>query len=489
MGRGMQFLAVGMFFLLGAGLASFVLLNPWDIPFLPGAGVEEEAPAASVPAAPRTLHQCPMHPEVLEEQPGSCPICGMPLQPVDGATGGTEHVEHAGGSGDREVLYWYAPMDPTYMREEPGLSPMGMPLVPRYADEAEASGSGVVRIDPVQVQNIGLVSVAAERRDLHRHIRTVGILDFDAERVSWVNVKFSGWIEKVHVNYVGQEVRAGDPLFEIYSPELVTTQEEYLRAVDYVGSLSGSPRPEARRQAEDLLHATRERLTYWDISEEQIQALEAQRVVQRRLTVLSPGSGVVAEVAREALEGMFVEPGMNLYKVADLSSVWAHADIYEQDMPWVYAGQRAEVRLPYEPDRRYESQVLFLYPEVSQETRTVKICVEIPNRQGNLRPGMYADVILDGRTVTGAVTVPRSAILRSGERNLIFVDLGKGRFAPREVSLGVTGEGDRVQIVSGVEPGEAVVVQAQFMLDSESRVQEAIAKFLDRTRAAGGEQP
>jgi Cu(I)/Ag(I) efflux system membrane fusion protein/cobalt-zinc-cadmium efflux system membrane fusion protein len=397
-------------------------------------------------------------------------------------------VEDAAASGvEREILYWYAPMDPTYVRDEPGVSPMGMALVPRYSDEPQRTDRGTIRIDPVQVQNIGLVSVPALRGDLSRQVRTVGILDFDADRITWVNVKFSGWIEKVHVAYVGEEVRAGDPLFDIYSPELVTTQEEYLRALDYVDALRDSARAEARAQAEDLLRASRERLAYWDITEEQIGALGERRGTKRLLTVVSPGDGVIAEVAKEALEGMFVQPGMNLYKVVDLSTVWAHADIYEQDLPWIYAGQPARVSLAYDLNREYESQVLFLYPEVSQETRTVKICIEIPNPDGRLRPGMYADVVLEGQTIRDAVLIPRSAILRSGARDLVFVSMGSGRFEPREIRVGVAGEGDLVQVLEGVQPGENVVTQAQFMLDSESRVQEAIAKYLDRGEAQGPE--
>jgi Cu(I)/Ag(I) efflux system membrane fusion protein/cobalt-zinc-cadmium efflux system membrane fusion protein len=347
----------------------------------------------------------------------------------------------------------------------------------------------VIRIDPVQVQNIGVVSTPAEITDIARYSRTVGILDFNADNITWINTKFEGWIEKVHVNYVGQEVKRGQELFEIYSPELVTTQEEYLRALEYKASLEGSDRPGPQRQAESLVRSTRDRLMYWDITEEQIKQLETSRQVQRRLTVISPADGVVAEVMREALEGMFVKPGMDLYKIADLSTVWVHADIYELDIPWIRDGQPAVVSFRNAPEEQVHGKVLFLYPEVSRDTRTLKICIQVPNPQRRLRPGMYADVVIQGPPVKDAVAVPQSAVLRSGERNIIFVDLGAGRFEPREVELGIRGERDRIQIVNGIAAGEAVVTQAQFMLDSESRIQEAIAQFRERGKGKADTQP
>jgi Cu(I)/Ag(I) efflux system membrane fusion protein/cobalt-zinc-cadmium efflux system membrane fusion protein len=474
----MQAFSMVMFLLLGVALTAFVLLNPLGLPFLPQRDRGQDAPAQ--PAADRQLFQCPMDPEVIEEQPGSCPKCGMPLVPMKEQL--PDHAEHPVGTDarEREILYWYAPMDPTYIRDEPGLSPMGMKLVPKYADEGRGAETGVIKIDPVQVQNIGVKSEPARLGDVALTARTVGILDFNADLITWVNTKFSGWIEKVHVNYVGQDVREGQALFEVYSPELVTTQEEYVRAMDYKDSLDGSDRTEARRQAESLLRSTRDRLAYWDISEEQIRALTESRRVQRRLTVLSPVDGVVVEVMDEALEGMFIRPGMDLYKIADISSLWVHADVYESDLPWIREKQPARVYFRSDPDQVFRGKILFLYPEVSRETRTLKICVEVPNKDARLRAGMYADVVLQGPPVRDAVLIPNSAVLRSGERDLVFIDLGEGRFAPREVTLGIRGEGDVIQILEGLAPGEAVVTQSQFMLDSESRVQEAIAKFVSR---------
>jgi Cu(I)/Ag(I) efflux system membrane fusion protein/cobalt-zinc-cadmium efflux system membrane fusion protein len=455
MTRGMQAFAMTLFFVFGVAAAAFVLWNPFDVPFLPRSSSEQGTATRATVVEPVQLYQCPMHPEVIEEQPVDCPICAMKLSPMKTTDASSVSAAAAPGSPD------------------------------------DARGSaGAIQIDPVQVQNTGVVSQAARVGVIDRSVRTVGFLDFNADNVTWINTKFSGWIEKVHVTYVGQEVEKGEPLFDIYSPELVTTQDEYLRAIEYQASLVSSGRLDAIQQAVSLLRSTRDRLTYWDISEAQIRALEERRATQRTLTILSPARGVVTEVMDQALEGMFVEAGMNLYKIADLSTVWVHADVYETDLPWVRENQPADVSFRHAPGSVFSGQILFLYPEMSRETRTLKICVEIPNQDRSLRAGMYADVVIHGPPVPDALIIDRSAVLRSGERDLVFVDLGQGRFEPREITLGIDSDSAEVQVLSGLAEGEAVVTQAQFMLDSESRVQEAIAKFMQRrTEGAGAGTP
>jgi RND family efflux transporter MFP subunit len=439
MNRPTKIFSLVLFGIMAVILLLFLLLNPLGLPYLPGATTQGKPVVHGAVESALTVYQCPMHPQVIEAEPGVCPICGMELMPRDGAA-----------------------------------------VIPDAPEHEHGENQGTVQIDPVQVQNIGVVSVPATRGEMARTVRTVGILDFNADRISWVNTKFSGWIEKVKVTYVGQTVVTGETLFEIYSPELVTTQDEYLRALDYAGSLRTSGRPEALKQAESLLRSTRERLLYWGISQEQIGELENRRTTSRRLPVVSPVDGVVVEVMDQALEGMFVEPGMNLYRIADMSSVWVHADVYESDLPWVRAGQPAEVSFSYDPETSFAGEILFLYPQVSQETRTLKICVQVPNLSGDLRAGMYSDVLIKGPAIQDAILIPNSSVLRSGERDLVFIDLGGGRFQPREVKLGIRGEADLVQVLAGVQPDELVVTQGQFMLDSESRVQEAIAQFMDR---------
>ncbi len=437
MSRGMRSFTMILIFVAGVAVTAFVLIDPLG---LLDRRIETEAVVHEPSGANGALYQCPMHPEVIDHEPSDCPICGMKLTEMD---------------------------------------------TPSVAATGAAPDFTTITIDPVQVQNTGVVSVAARVEDVSRKVRTVGILDFNADRIKWVNTKYSGWIEKVHASYVGQDVRRGDPLFDIYSPELVTTQEEYLRALDYRRALADSGRAEAQQQAESLLRSTRERLEYWDISEDQIRRLESDGTASRRLTVRSPADGVVAEIMDEALEGMFVTAGKNLYKIADLETLWVHADVYESDLPWVHERQEAEVSFRNDPGETYRGKILFLYPEVSKETRTLKICVEVPNARRRLRAGMYADVTLHGPNLESALLIPSAAVLRSGERDIVFVEVGEGRFAPREVELGVRADGNRIQVVSGVSEGESVVTQAQFMLDSESRVMEAIAKFLNRRGEAG----
>jgi len=486
MSRAMQIFSWIAFFALGVLGAWFVFANPLALRFLPGSA-DAAGPAAS--SRSETLYGCPMHPDVIQDEPGNCHVCGMALVALDAVDARSD------ASGRGAPIVYQCPMHPEVVEAEPGDCPIcGMALVetettfeplPETADRA----GQVIRIDPVQVQNTGVVSEEAILRDVARSSRTVGILDYNADRITWINTKFEGWIERARVNYVGQDLQRGDPLFEIYSPELVTTQEEYIRALDYRASLMNSGRADTLRQAESLLRSTRDRLTYWDISEEQIRRLEQTRRVERRVTIASPADGIVAEVMSEALEGMFVKPGMDLYKIADLSTVWVHADVYELDIPWIRAGQPAAVSFRNDPGRQFHGKVLFLYPEVSRDTRTLKICVEVPNPNLRLRPGMYADVVVQGPLVRDAVVIPQSAVIRSGRRNIVFLALGQGRFQPREVELGVKGEGDLIQIVRGIEPGEQVVTQAQFMLDSESRIQEAIAKFRERGSAGEHDAP
>ncbi|UCF66101.1 MAG: efflux RND transporter periplasmic adaptor subunit [Acidobacteriota bacterium] len=481
MSRGMQLFAILVFAVFGVFIGFFLGVNPLGLSILPGA--VSEAPAAPGPSP--TLYQCPMHPEVLEPEPGVCPICKMDLVPIEGPAEHAGHSEQAGP----DVVY-QCPMHPEVLEPEPGSCPickMDLVAVEPAAGSVQreaASGGSIVEIDPAQVQNIGVVTAPAEESDIAQTSETVGFVDYNTENITWVTTKFAGWIEKVRINYVGQEVERGEPLFDIYSPELVSTQEEYLRALDYRSSLASTTRPEVIEQADSLLRATRERLAYWDIDNEQIEELERTRTVQRRLVVNSPSSGVITHLMQGALEGLDVKPGMELYKIADLSTVWVHADVFERDLRWLREGQKATISFPNDAATRHVGKVLFLYPEVSRDTRTLRACLEVRNPQTRLRPGMYADVVIQGPPIRGATVVPGSAVIRSGARNLVFVALGEGRFEPREVTLGIKASDEHLQILDGISPGERVVVQAQFLLDSESRLQEAIAKFMAHGRSA-----
>jgi len=331
-----------------------------------------------------------------------------------------------------------------------------------------------------------VVTAEVVRRDLSREIRTVGYLDYDQEKMVSVTTKYPGFVEKVYVNYVGEPVRKGQPLFEIYSPELVQTQEELVSAIAYARKLEGEPES-ARQRAEALVDAARRRLSFWDISAAQVETLEATGTPQRTLTVSAPSSGVVM-MRMAGLEGMSVRPGMELFHLADLSTLWLSVEVFEDQLSWLRPGSEAEISLSYFPGERFQGRVRFVEPQVQEKTRTVGLRIEVPNRDGRLRAGMYATVRFAPVVAHDVVTVPSLAVLRTGERNVVVVATGSGRFAVREVRLGAAGERE-VEVLSGLEAGEQVVTSAQFLIDSESNLREAVQKLLASRREASTEKP
>ena len=378
----------------------------------------------------------------------------------------------------KKIKYWAAPMDPTYIRNEPGQSPMGMDLVPVYEEEGgEKEPASTIRIDPVTVQNMGVRFQAVVKQPLAKSIRTFGNITYDETRIYTVNTKFDGWIEKLYVNFEGESVRKGQPLFEIYSPELVTAQEEYLLALKQFNTLSESSYPHIRDGAKRLLEASETRLRYWDLSARQIESIRSSGKVTKTLTVYSPAKGVV--IKKNAFQGHLVKAGMHQYEIADLSRVWVDVDIYEYELPWIQQGMKAAMELSYIPGKRFEGIVLFVYPYLSAKTRTARLRLEFDNPELQLKPDMYANIFLESQLPGEGLVIPKEAVIDSGVRKIVFVAQGKGRFEPREVSTGVeVGEG-KYQILSGLEEGEQIVTSAQFMLDSESRLREAIQKMLD----------
>jgi RND family efflux transporter MFP subunit len=290
-----------------------------------------------------------------------------------------------------------------------------------------------------------------------------------------VTTKFTGYVEKVHVHYLGQPGKKGDPLFEIYSPELVQTEQELLSAIEYVAALENAPE-EARTRARSLLEAARTRLRYWDISAEQITRLERTREAFRTMTMVAPASGVVMK-RQEGLEGMGVKPGMDLIHIADLSSLWLTVEVFDDQLPWVETGGEATISLTYFPGETFRARVKYVEPRIAEETRTVRLTLEAPNPDGKLRAGMYATVEFDPVVATNALAVPAQSVIRTGRRTLVIVDLGGGRFAPREIVLGPESD-DYVVAVSGLTDGERIVTSAQFLIDSESNIQAAIQKMI-----------
>jgi Cu(I)/Ag(I) efflux system membrane fusion protein len=329
---------------------------------------------------------------------------------------------------------------------------------------------GTVQITPQRQQLIGVKFGTVEVKSLEKIIRTVGRVDYDEKRIVTVSTKIGGWIEDLYVDFTGRFVKQGDPLLTIYSPELVSTQEEYLIALRAKKSLSKSPFPEVAGSGESLAESAKRRLKLWDISDDQIKALEETGQSKKTLTLFSPFSGFVLE--KSAYKGMNVMPGLALYKLVDLSVVWLYADIYEYELPFIRLGQQASIQLSYIPGETFTGKAIYIYPSLNPETRTAKVRFEIPNSHERLKPEMYANVEIKVH-LGQKLAVPEGAIIDTGLRQLAIVDKGSGYFEPREVKVGSKVEG-YYEVIKGLKAGERVVTSANFLIDSESKLKEAV---------------
>jgi membrane fusion protein, copper/silver efflux system len=377
------------------------------------------------------------------------------------------------------VLFYRNPMNPAITSPVPAKDEMGMDYVPVYAEGStggEAGPAGTVTIDPVTVQNIGVRTAKAKRQSISRHIRAVGRVTFDEERLSRLHPKTEGWIEQLYVDKTGEQIRKDTILLNIYSPQLVTSQQEYLLALNNLDALRQSPYAEIRQGAEDLVASSRERLELLDVPEHQIRELERSRKIKKNLHIHSPFDGVVMKIG--VREGQYVTPSTELYKIADLTRVWVIADVYENEMPWIQTGDPVDMKLEAIPGKVFSGRVGYIYPYAEAKTRTVKVRLEFDNPDLLLRPDMFADVTIHAQRKVDAVVIPSEAVVRSGEREQVFVVRGPGKFEPREVKTGVQSQG-LVQIIDGVSAGEAVVTSSQFLIDSESKLREATAKMLE----------
>ena len=369
----------------------------------------------------------------------------------------------AGGStdGSREVLYWVAPMDSNYRRDEPGKSPMGMDLVPVYADEVD-NQPGVVKIDPTVVNNLGVRTVTAERSDLARRIKTVGYVTYDEDTVQHVHTRVDGWIEKLVTKASGDPVEQGQLLFELYSPTLVNAQEEFLTAT--------------RSGNQTLLKASRDRLDALGVSRSEIARLERERTVNQRVRVYAESDGVIANLG--VREGIYITPASEVMSIAELDRVWVIAEVFESQSSWVKPGQPASVELDYLPGTVLEGTVDYVYPELDPKTRTLKVRLRFDNAGELLRPNMFASVQIEAEGFGRVVHVPREAVIRGGSMDRVVVALGDGRFKSQPVRLGIE-SGDRIAIRSGLRAGESIVVSGQFLIDSESNIESALARMGD----------
>jgi Cu(I)/Ag(I) efflux system membrane fusion protein/cobalt-zinc-cadmium efflux system membrane fusion protein len=497
------------------------------------------------------LYTCPMHPEVVQEEPGSCPICKMDLVPlrrdrqgtmksqmdknetheqmngfesmpkvgtktwcpvmqnafvVDENTVSAEYngktyvlccpmckptfeknplhytvvlEKHsaentqiqkkatAGKTGKRKIKHWVAPMDPTYISDKPGKSPMGMDLVPVYEKgEYSSAGEGgrAVFIDPVVVQNMGVRVADVEHGPIFRHVRTIGEVEVAENEVSVVNLRFNGWIERIFVDETGQKVKRGQSLFNVYSPELMAAQEEYLLAVRADGPGSRFARSAARR------------LDLWGIGKSYLKKISLNDKPSKTITIKAPRAGYVLH--KNVVLGAHVNSGDDLYRIGDLDRIWVNVEIYEHHAAWVAVGQKADVSFTFLKGKTWEGTVSYIYPTLSKKSRTLSVRIELENPGLNLKPGMLAIVQIQTRHKDHVTTVPSEAVIHSGEHQLVFVVRGYGEYEPREIVTGLVADNNRTEVLEGLTKGEQVVVSGHFLLDSESQLQEAVQKLM-----------
>jgi len=460
---------------LAAGVGSTLLLRP-----APKHDHSQEA-SASATAPKKQMYQCPMHPQIIQDHAGTCPICGMDLVPME-----NEAPKDKG-----KIVYYVSPMNPSLTSQVPMKDEMGMDYTPVYEGDLESEGGGsdthaTVKIDHERQQLIGLRTEKVVKGNISGELRTLGRVAVDETRVRKVNVKVEGFVEKLFVDFVGKPVAKGQPLFSLYAPEFVSAQREYLLALKTQKALSGGS---LQASGGDLLEAAKRRLLLWDVPQEAIDRLEKTGEIQKSLALRSPISGIVT--AKNVVEGARITPADIPFEVTDLSRVWVLADIYEAELGRAKVGMPADLMIQAFSDKTFKGRIAFVDPIMDPKTRTAKARLEFSNPGGVLKPEMFGDVVLKGQGRKGLI-VPLDAVLDAGTSKVVFVALGDGKFEPREVTTGTT-VGEKVEIRSGLRDGEDIVVRANFLVDSESRLKAALAHLSQKgasqpSAPAGGHQ-
>ena len=442
---------------LVAGVGGTLLLRPGS----------HKPVAATDPAPKKQMYQCPMHPQIMMDHEGDCPICGMKLVPIEGSG-------DAKPPGDRgKIVFYRSPMNPSMTSPTPMKDEMGMDYVPVYEGELKGEGPAIegfsaVTIDHERQQLIGLKTAKVIEGVVSGEIRTTARLAVDETRVRKINVKVEGFVEKLFVDFVGKPVAKGQPLFSLYSPEFVSSQREFLLALKTQKALAGGS---LTSSGADLLEAARHRLTLWDVPKETLDRLEQTGEVQRALTLRSPVTGVVT--VKNIVEGARITPADIPFEITDLSRVWALADIYETEIGLAKVGLTATLTLPSFPGKTFTGRVAFVDPILDPKSRTTKVRIEFPNPKGDLKPELFGEVVLKGPGHKG-ILIPLDAVLDAGIQKVVFIALGDGKFEPREVTGGAT-VGEQIEILSGLKAGDEVVTRANFLVDSESRLKATLA--------------
>ena len=378
----------------------------------------------------------------------------------------------------RTILFYRSPMNPNVTSKIPAKDSMGMDYIPIYAENDDKEPPGTVTIDGTVVQAIGVRTAQAVQTTLSHTVRAVGRVAYDEGLMVHLHPKIEGWIEKMRVDKTGQWVKKNSDLLSIYSPQLVTSQQEYLLALNSLKVLEKSPIEDIRRGAEALVKSSRERLIMLDVPPHQLRELERSRTIKKSLHIHAPESGIVMKIG--AREGQFVTPATEIYMIADLSRVWVYAEIYEYELPWVKQGDAVDMTLAGVPGKTFKGRVAYIYPYAEAKTRTIKVRLVFANPQQLLKPDMFAEVTIHASKQLYAVVIPSEAVIRSGTRDQVFVVRAPGKFEPRLVTLGLASNG-KVAVLQGVKAGEEVVTSSQFLIDSESKLREATAKMLQPT--------
>jgi Cu(I)/Ag(I) efflux system membrane fusion protein len=432
----------------------------------PAAASDGAAKAGEAGAPGRVLFQCPMHPTVQADHPADCPTCGMKLEKV--APSGAFEVP----PGERRIVFYRSPMDAKQTSHTPRKDEMGMDYLPVYLDELQGTGpvAGLVtvKIDPARQQLIGLATAQVALGAIGGALRTTGRVAVDETRVHRVNVKFGGFVEQVQADFVGQQVQRGAPLFSVYSPELLAAQDELLLALRTQKALASSRGLSA--DGDDLAASARRKLQLWDVPAATVARIEQTGHAERTITVVSPASGVV--VKKEVVPGMRIEAGGMPYELWDLTSVWVLADVYETDLRHLAVGAPATLTFKAVPGREYQGRVAFIDPLLDPKTRTAKVRISLGNPGAVLKPEMFGEVVLK-TAPRQALRIPTDAVIDSGTRSVVFVALGDGKFQPRVVRLGAS-DGDYVEVQDGLTTGDQIVTRANFLVDSESRLKASL---------------
>ena len=446
-----------------------------------GAGGAKDLVAGGQPpdgAAHKQLWHCGMHPQVIQDHPGNCPICHMPLTPMKSTDSGDPPKN------DDKQLWWDPMLGPASVSDHPGKSAMGMDMVP-YKGHA-GSGSEVT-IDPSVVQNMGVQTAAVTRGPLHKTIRAVGVFKLPDPGLHDISLKVGGWIDKLDADQEGMHVSKGEPLFALYSQDLQVAEQELISAVQSQRSLPSDASPTLRKEAQNLIDSARRKLQLWDVDEREIDAIAKADRPPRDVVFYSPATGHLEE--KMIVQGSAIQPGMKLLRIADHTKMWLDAEVYEEQIPLITMDQTVEATLDAIPGKTFTGKVTFIYPHVEHMTRTLMVRATFDNPNYELKPGMYADANVITEPVPDAIQVPQEAMIDTGIRQIVFVAERNGHFSPRTVRAGVRGDDDRLQILQGLAVGETVVTSGQFLMDVESRTNEAIAKLTGGSPSAAPSAP